>query len=63
MANHDAPRILIARGHGPEVSFLLHRLGQLEAAYRETARRVLPHIDPASDEAASVRRVLDALDF
>lgn len=41
-----------------ERTFLLHRLGQLEAAYRETAGRALLLLDPASDEAASVRRVL-----
>jgi hypothetical protein len=46
-------------GSGPAVSFYLHRLGQLEAAYRETAGRLLQLLAPDDDNAAAVRRVLD----
>ena len=45
-----------------EQRFLLHRLGQLEEAYRDTGERALLLLDPRSDEAASIRRVLLALE-
>jgi hypothetical protein len=45
-----------------EVQFLAHRLGQLEAAYRQTGDRLLLLVDPEGDLSASVRRVLRALD-
>lgn len=43
-------------------AFLLHRLGQLETAYRDTLVRVLELLDPSSDAAARVRRVLQLLE-
>jgi hypothetical protein len=45
-----------------QAHFLAHRLGQLEAAYRHTASQLLPHLHPDDDLAASVVRVLAALD-
>jgi hypothetical protein len=44
------------------IRFYLHRLGQLEEAYRLTAERLLPLLDPDDDAAATVRRVLEALE-
>lgn len=42
--------------------FMAHRLGQLEAAYRAQAEELLALLPPDDDLAASVLRVLDALD-
>ncbi len=44
------------------IRFYLHRLGQLEEAYRLTAERLLPLLDPDDDAAVAVRRVLEALE-
>lgn len=49
-------------GSGCAIRFYLHRLGQLEEAYRLTAERLLPLLDPDDDAAATVRRVLEALE-
>ena len=54
---------LALSGRAPaQVHFYLHRLGQLEEAYRLTAERLLPLLDPDDDAAATVRRVLEALE-
>lgn len=42
--------------------FLAHQLGLMEAAYRQKAAELLPLIEPDDDLAASVLRVLAALD-
>lgn len=59
MGTPNPRRLRAIPGSGPAVRFYLHRLGQLEAAYRETADRLLLLLDPTDDTAAAVRRVLD----
>jgi hypothetical protein len=43
----------------PYVAFTLHRMGQLELAYRDAAERVLRLLPPDDDRAITVRRVLE----
>lgn len=46
----------------PSLHFMVHRLGQLEAAYRAQAAELLARIPADDDLAAEVRRVVEALD-